>query len=133
VGLQDKLRRLEREAEGELEHFELQSGEKFYFGREEADTQLFTWGYDCACADTVEERPEPPPVIEALTQARDRRRALGKVYPSFAGGHPADFVLIPFDIDAYLERGELVHRSLVAGRELDEPVEDLSSQALRDS
>jgi hypothetical protein len=127
----DTLRKLERKAGGRLEHFELQSGEKFWFGREETSIQTFMWGCNCLRADTVAERPEPPPVIETLTQAKDRRIALGKVYPGLAGEHPTSFVLIPFDVDAFLERGELVHRSLVAGRELDEPLEDLSSQALR--
>jgi hypothetical protein len=129
VGIQDKLTQLAKATEGALEHFQLESGELFWFGREETSIQLFLWGCDCACADTVEERPEPPPVIEALVQAKDRRSALHKVYPSMATEHPATFVMVPFDIDAFLERGELVHRSLVAGRELDdEPVDDLSSQ-----
>ncbi|MDP8899617.1 MAG: hypothetical protein M3N33_00395 [Actinomycetota bacterium] len=34
--------------------------------------------------------------------------------------------LFPFDAEALVQRGGLVHRSLVAGRELDEPAEDRS-------
>ena len=63
--------------------------------------------------------PEPPDTIKALTRARDRRAALEQV----AGG---TFDVFPYDKQVLVERGELVPRSMVAGRELGESVEDLS-------
>jgi hypothetical protein len=57
--------------------------------------------------------------LKAITRARDRRGALYQLY----GG---TFGIFPYDEDALIERGELVPRSVVVGRELGEPVEDYS-------
>jgi hypothetical protein len=42
------------------------------------------------------------------------------LYPS------GSFGIFPYEAEALIERGELVPRSLVAGRELGEPLPDLS-------
>ena len=72
---------------------------------------------DCLRAQhDCEPFPEPPETLKAIAtaiaRARDRRSALDQLY---AGG---SFGLFPYDPEALVERGELVPRSLVAGREL---------------
>jgi hypothetical protein len=67
--------------------------------------------------------PEPPQTIKVLTRARNRAAALDT---ACGGG----FDLFPYEREALVECGELVPHSLVAalvaGRELGEPLEDLS-------
>jgi hypothetical protein len=72
---------------------------------------------DCLRAQhDCEPFPEPPETVKAIAvaiaTARDRRATLDQLYP---GG---SFGLFPYDPEALVERGELVPRSLVAGREL---------------
>src|SRR5215213_1750689 len=83
----------------------------------------------CACIRAGYEGepfPEPPQTIKALTRARNGAAGLDTV----CGGGGASLGLFPYEREALLERGELVPRSLVAalvaGRELGEPLEDLS-------
>ena len=64
-----------------------------------------------------EPRLEPPEVLRAVADARDRRTALERVM----GGYPH----LPLDQEALVERGQLVPRSLVAGGEYD-GLEDFS-------
>jgi hypothetical protein len=64
--------------------------------------------------------PEPPPVIQAIARAKDRRAALERVYSG-------DFSVLPYDRDALIERGEFVPVSMLYGVELGEWCdEDLS-------
>jgi hypothetical protein len=81
---------------------------------------------DCIRAGSEGEPfPEPPQTIKALTRARNKAAALDT-----ACGGGASLGLFPYEREALLERGELVPHSLVAalvaGRELGEPLEDLS-------
>jgi hypothetical protein len=55
--------------------------------------------------------------LKAVANAKDRKRALSKLELEN---------VLPLDAKALIERGEFVPRSLVAGRDVDEPVEDLS-------
>jgi hypothetical protein len=55
--------------------------------------------------------------LKAVANAKDRKRALSEL--------PLENVL-PLDARALIERGEFVPHSLVAGRDVDEPLEDLS-------
>jgi hypothetical protein len=64
--------------------------------------------------------PEPPETVKAIARARDRRAALNQLYPR------GSFGVFPYDVEALLERGELVPRSMVVGCELGEVLEDLS-------
>ena len=45
---------------------------------------------------------------------------LNQLYPN------GSFGIFPYEVEALVERGELLPRSMVAGRELGEPLEDLS-------
>jgi hypothetical protein len=64
--------------------------------------------------------PEPPETVLALLRAKDRAAALAQVCGS------GSFDTFPYDTGALVDRGKLVPRSMVVGRELGEPLEDLS-------
>jgi hypothetical protein len=121
MGLRDALRALKREARGQVESFELEDGSRFYYDANEAAKELYLHFFECGCADSVAERPEPPEVLRAVLRARDRRSAVEQLYAP-----QRYFDIMPYDLDALRERGELVHRSMVAGQELGEELEDLS-------
>jgi hypothetical protein len=115
VRLRRQLRRLEEELRGTLEGFDLEDGSRHYYDPTSGD--CFLHSMDCLRAQ-AEARPfpEPPDTIKALSRACDRRAALQQVGSD----------LFPYDERALVERGELVPRALVAGRELGDPIEDLS-------
>ena len=120
MALRDKLRRLERLARGKLDSFELADGRRYYFDPQEAFSHAFLFFSDSMRADhSGEPRPDPPPILEGISNARDRGAALSLALGGFSH-------LLPVDEGALVERGELVNRSLVVGRELGEPLEDLS-------
>jgi hypothetical protein len=54
-----------------------------------------------------------------VARAKDRRAAFREMEGTAAG-------LFPYDEEALVERGEIVPRSLVVGKELGEPLPDLS-------
>jgi hypothetical protein len=58
--------------------------------------------------------------MKARARARNRRAALKQIYPN------GSFDVFPYEVEALIECGELVPRSLVVGRELGEPLPDLS-------
>jgi len=121
MGLRGKLRRLERDARGNLDSFQLEDGSRFYF--DPASCEVFLHNSACLEAQSGGKTtfPEPPPVVKAIARARDRAAALNKV---FEGG----FMVMPYDTEALIERGEFVPVSMVVGRELGEVAEDLSEQ-----
>ena len=66
-----------------------------------------------SCRDYVE-------TLKARARARNRRAALKQIYPN------GSFDVFAYEVEALIECGELVPRSLVAARKLDEPLPDLS-------
>jgi hypothetical protein len=120
MGLKGWLKRLERGSRGDLVSFVLEDGSRHYY--DPASAEIFLHSMDClrAQGEGKTSFPEPPETVKAVTRARDRRAALKQLYPKGAFG------VFPYEEEALLERGELVPRSLVAGRELGEPIEDLS-------
>ena len=75
-------------------------------------------GTACPRAGRAAARPEPPEIVRAFTRAKNRRAAFDALAPS---------PFFPYEYEPFVESGELVHRSLVAGRDLDEAAcEDLS-------
>jgi hypothetical protein len=108
MALRDKLRRLEKTMRGKLAHFELADGQTYYFDPEEAFKITFRFFTDSMYADWRREpRPEPPEVLMAVADARDRGAALEQVM----GGTSH----LPVDVEELVERGEFVPRSLLAG------------------
>ena len=118
-----KLRRLEAEVRGTLDHIELADGSRHWYDRAETAKELFLYSCDCARTGRVADRPEPPEILRAVAGARDRRAALERVSPE----SPMSF--FTFERGPLVERGELVQRSFVAGRDADDSaVEDLSER-----
>ena len=119
MGLRSKLRHLERAASEDLASFTLEDGSRYYFNPTSAE--IFLHSMACLRAQgECEPFPEPPETVKAIARARDRRAVLNQLYP---GG---SFGIFPYEVEALVERGELLPRSMVAGRELGEPLPDLS-------
>ena len=116
MGLKGKLDRLEAGLLDHLQNFVLEDGPRHYY--DPTTGELFLHSMDClrAQGDGGTSFPEPPETIKALTRAADRASAVEQL----ATG------AFPYDIPALVEYGELVSRSMVAGRDLGEPLEDLS-------
>jgi uncharacterized membrane protein YgcG len=105
-----------------MDSFMLRDGQRFFFDRQEAFSHAFQFFSDSLrAAHSGEPRPEPPEILEAISNARDREEALSRALGGFVG-------LLPIDRGALLSRGELVPRSLVAGVEYEDlgVLEDLS-------
>ena len=116
--LRRQLKRLLRDARDDLKSFVLMDGSRYYY--DPISGECYLHSMDCLRAQADGKPfPEPPETLKALTRARDRDAALKQVY----GG---TFDIFPYDKQILVERGELVPRSLVAGRELGESLEDLS-------
>jgi hypothetical protein len=120
LGLRDKMRALERMAQDHVRSFELADGSRYYYDPQSAE--MFLHVCECLRAHDKPERPEPPELVKAIALARDRRVA----YEQATDG-AGTFEGFPYDTEALIERGEIVPISLVVGRELGEPLPDLSS------
>ena len=120
MGLKDQLRNLKRELRGNLDSFVLEDGSRYYF--DPASTDLILHVFDCCHAQAEGVPfPDPPEIVKAVARAKDREAALHQVVGA------GTFSLFPYEVAALVERGEIVPRSLVEGRELgDGPVPDLS-------
>ena len=120
MGLRGWVKRLERGARSNLASFQLEDGSRFYY--DPASGERFLHSMDCLRAQGEGKAtfPEPPESVRALLKAKDRAAALSQLYPT------GTFDVFPYDPEAIVERGELVPRSMVVGRELGEPLEDLS-------
>ncbi len=120
MGFRDKLRRFEQAARDHLDSFELEDGSRYYYDPVSPERFLHTMNCLGAQGDGQTTFPQPPETVRAITRARDRAAALEKVYGS------GSFVIFPYDTETLVERGELVPRSMVVGRELGERLPDLS-------
>jgi hypothetical protein len=123
MSLRGWIMRLERRAREDLESFELLDGSIYYYDPTSGD--CFLHSMDCLGAQgECEPFPEPPETLKAIARARDRRAALNQLYPN------GSFSIFPYEPEALVESGELVPRSMVVGRELGEPLPDLSEQSI---
>ena len=112
------MSRLRASLRGELESFDLEGGGKHWYDPQAVGAELFLFGCACLRAGAPANRPEPPKILRALVKAKDRRAALAALEP---------VPFWPYQDEPFFERGELVHRSMVVGRDVDgEPCEDLS-------
>src|SRR5215217_4816801 len=121
MATRDKLRRLQKMMQGNLEGIEQRDGSTLYFDPQQSFWDTFTYFTVSMQADfDREERPEPPQVLKAVANAKDRRDAFERLM----GGATH----LPVNKEALVERGEFLPRSLVAGREYGdfERLEDLS-------
>ena len=121
MALQDRFRRLEKAMQGQLSHFELANGQRYYFDPQEAFKTTFLYFAGSMRADWKREpRPKPPELLRAVACAKDRREALACVM--------GDSSFLPVDKEALIKRGEFLPRSLVADREYEDfaGLEDLN-------
>ena len=77
MALRSWLRRVEKAARGDIGSFELLDGTRYYF--DPASWDLFKHWTDCARVGSARNWPEPPEVMQKLTEARDVARAIEKV------------------------------------------------------
>jgi hypothetical protein len=118
MGLKGWIKRLERDARGEVASFELVDGSRYYF--DAASPTLFMHWYDCVGAGNPSDWPSPPEIVRKLTEAKDVRAALEEVM-----GDGADY--LPYDPAVLISERRLEPRSLIAGRDVnDQEVSDLS-------
>jgi hypothetical protein len=121
VIVRNKLRRLERAARESLSSFELEDGVLYWFNPQQAGLEILLYSLECLkLQGEGVPYPEPPAIVYAIANAKDRAGALTELMGSPTVG------FLPFEPEPLLERGELVYRSLVTGRELGEPIPDLS-------
>jgi hypothetical protein len=105
MGFRAKLKRLQRASREHLGSIDLADGSVHYY--DPMRGEVFIHCMDCAKAEYAGEPwPDPPPILKALTRARNRRAAL-QTFENYN-----DF--FPYDEDALVERGELVPRRLIA-------------------
>ena len=120
--LKRRLHLIEKAAREHLAFIELEDGSHHYFDPEQTAIELFSYLTDCLHAQYEgRKRKDPPEIIYAVAKAKDREAAFLQLRPGGRAG------LFPLEVDALIERGAIVHRSLVAGRELDEPLNELST------
>jgi hypothetical protein len=122
--LKSRLRLIEKAAHGHLASIELEDGSRHYFDPEQTAIELFGYLSDCLHAQYAgRKRKDPPEIIYAVAKAKDREAAFLQLRP---GGRVG---LFPFAVDELIQQGEIVHRSLVAGYELDEPLTEPETYA----
>lgn len=123
MGLRDKFRRLEQTMRGQLASFELADGSRHFYEPEKAWAELFRHHSDSMRADhRGEPRPAPPEILEAVLRAKDRRSAVERHYASDPAPPTA------YDLEALVERGELVARSFLADHGYEESVEHFAKK-----
>jgi hypothetical protein len=121
--LKETLRRLKREALGELASFELRDGSRYYY--DPTAPELFLFCYDCAVSNPPD-WPEAPEVLQNLCEAKDMRVA----FEAVMGGGTVSFIyddIFPYSPEILVNERRLEPRSLVVGRNVyDQEVPDLS-------
>jgi hypothetical protein len=74
------IRRLERDARGHLESFELLDGSTYYYDGLETYKELFLHAYDVLLGD-AHKWPEPPEILSKMCEARDVAAVLKRFRP----------------------------------------------------
>ena len=74
------IRRLERDARGHLESFELLDGSTYYYDSLETSKELFLHAYDVQIGD-AHKWPEPPEVYRKMCEAKDPAAVLEQFKP----------------------------------------------------
>jgi hypothetical protein len=80
MALRNWLRRLERDARGDLESFELLDGSTYFYDPLETYMELFMLACDVQLGD-ADKWPEPPEVYRKMCEARDPAAVLERFRP----------------------------------------------------
>jgi hypothetical protein len=113
VGLRSWIKRLEREARGNLETFELLDGSRYYYDPWETNKRLFLHAYDMYLGITS----PAPEIFHKICEAKDPEAVLATI----AAENPGEFVdpAALYDFDALIHERKLM--PIIA-----DPPEDLS-------
>jgi|SRR5215212_1973672 len=111
------IRRLERDARGHLESFELLDGSTLYYDPLETYAELYLHAYDCLLGD-ADRWPEPPPIYQKICEAKDPATVLERFKPEDPERAFVNLAEL-YDTDALVRERRLVPLT-------HEPVEDLS-------
>ncbi len=103
-----------------LDYIEQADGSRYYFNPE--SPELFLFGLNSVKRHYHgEPLDDPPELLRAIANAKDRREALRRVFGDVTVS------TLPYELEPLVDRGELVERSLVAGHPLAQgPLEDRS-------
>jgi hypothetical protein len=113
------IRRLERDARGHLESFELLDCSTYYYDRLETYKELFLHAYDVQLGD-AHKWPEPPEVYRKICEAKDPAAVLERFKPE----NPQSAFVDPaalFDTEALVNERRLVPISYEPPEDLSEP------------
>jgi hypothetical protein len=126
MGFRQKLERLRKSAEGELESFELLDGSRYFF--DPLSPELFLHFCNCAAAGSAHNWPEPPEQVRKLCEAKNPKAALEQIYPE----GPGSFYSLVYDPEVLIGERRLEPRGLVAERDAEtgewhprDPYEDI--------
>ena len=122
MALRNWLRRLERDARGDLESFELLDGSTYFYDPLETYNELFMHAYDVQLGE-ADKWPEPPEVYRRMCEARDLAAVLERFKPEEPEGAFVDVSYI-FDTNVLVNERRLVLLPHA-------PVKDLSEQSAR--
>ena len=111
------LRRLERDARGHLESFELLDGSTYFYDRLETYEELFLRACDVQLGE-AEKWPEPPEVYRKMCEAKDPAAVLERFKPEDSQRAFVDPTTL-YDTQALVNERRLVPLTYA-------PVEDLS-------
>jgi hypothetical protein len=111
VPLRSWIKRLERDARGNLASFELLDGSRYYF--DPTSAVLFLHWCQCIRAGSAHNWPEPPEVMRKMCEAKDVSRALEEV----SGG--GTWELLVYDAEILVNERRLEPRGLVTRYDLD--------------
>ncbi len=114
MGFRDKMRRLQRAAEGQVASFELEDRSRYYYDADEVRKEVFLHGLDCLRTDSLEAWPEAPEVYRKMREARDPVAVLERLAS-------AEFIDFPYEIDALLDERRLVPLPHELVEDLSEP------------
>jgi hypothetical protein len=111
------IRRLERDARGHLESFELLDGSTYYYDGLQTYKELFLHAYDVQLGD-AEKWTEPPEVYRKICEAKDPAAVLERFRPEDPGCAFVNLAEL-YDTDVLVNERRLVPL-------VNAPVEDLS-------
>jgi len=105
MALEDKVKKLEKAVQGNMESFELADGRRYYYDPGEIFSITFQHFMNVLRADHDRvARPEAPELVQAMARAKNRRRA----YQQVVGG----LSFLAYEEEPLVEEGRLVLKRL---------------------